>query len=302
MVNRKKILEFLTMIYWNKLSRWDSIDTSHLKTTVNRMLDNQINLEPDKKEEYQELFSIIEKFHDMMSDSEIRKYILETGISKQDFMFQYAEELLGDDKRTYNMSSLFDPHHIMSCDENQIGIGNKKIRYLTKNCQEHIFFDDKGKKITIQEIGKLYFTHWNGLQDDVSQYKILRQIDGEQDLYEAAEVFSNIRFIHMDDPQYRQAVFYELLGKNNREFSNAGGYIGEIADIPVGAEQTEIGSEGMINQDYYYRINEKYALKYDKTVATAAMIYEQEKKKLVKFRNKAEDQEKLSPASGGEER
>ena len=252
-----------------------TLDLERLYSGYERLILNQINISPETEAECNELIQILKRSYRMFKDPEVVDILIKNNITYKQFISKYGEKLLGDNKRKYDMSDRFE--------ETLIGYQNKerKISYIQKEGMEHIYFDGNGKKVTIQEIGRLIFKEWNGLKSSLSEYKITRQLNGQT--YQRDNVFSNIRIIMMDHPEYREAVLGELLSRNNIELSKAGGYVGQIEDVTIGDREFKEGSEITADNDYFYKVSPNYMLAYHSAELTAAMIMKnarKEKRKL----------------------
>lgn len=233
------------------------------------LVENQIKKDPTRKDECEELLNILEKAYRTFSDAEMVDIILKNNVTDKQFILRYGEKILGDNKRKYDMSDKFNPSLISLQDKRG---GKRQVGYQAKEGKEYTYLDAEGKKVSIQGIGRLVFRHWNGLGDELSKYKITRQLNG--DIYQVNEVISNIIIAQMDNPKYREAVLEELLSRNNIQLSKAGGYIGEIENVTIKDKDFTEGSERTISGDDYYRINQDYMLAYHAEAVTAAMLQE----------------------------
>lgn len=241
------------------------------------LIRNQIKSTPEREEECQELLEILDRTHRMFADPEVVEIIIHNNVTEQQFIAKYGERLLGDNKRKYDMSDKFNPHLIDYQDARK---QKRKTLYVPREGKEDIYLNSEGREISIQEIGKLYFEEWNGVKNNVSKYRVMKQIG--KGTYQEVEVFSNIRRIMMENPEYREAVLGELLSKNNIELSKTGGYIGEIEEASKEDKRDRIGSEKVVAGDYYYKVSPNYMLTYHSAEMAAVMIKEEKKQRVGK--------------------
>lgn len=232
------------------------------------LVENQIKSTPEREQECNELLQILERSYRMFSNPEVENIILKNNVSAKQFISKYGEKLLGNNKRKYDMSDRFNPDLIAYQDK---GKQIKGIQYVPKEGREYIYLDSEGKEISIQEIGRLHFKEWNGIGNGVSKYRVMRRFG--QDVYQENEIFSNIRIVMMEDPEYREAVLEELLSRNNIQLSKTGGYVGEITELPT-SEGMKTGSEKVVAGDYFYKVSPRYALTYHSEDIAAAMIFD----------------------------
>lgn len=253
-------------------------DLNKLYEGYKKLLENQIKSTPEKEEECKKLLEILEKTYKIFSDQEMTDIIIKNNITHKQFISKYGEkilgeELLGDNNRKYDISDKFNPNLIAYEDKEK---QTRKVEFVPRKGVEHVYIDNIGKQVSIQEIGKLYFKEWNGLNSDISKYRVMKQI--EKNNYEIYEVFSNIKIIMMENPEYRAAVLDELLSKKNIQLSKAGGYVGEIVDAIKTNNDNKMNNGKSTKNDEYYLINSKYAIAYHLEEIAATMIYEMNQK------------------------
>lgn len=293
MINREVLLKNLMNLYFGRLANWDPEKGRELFEVMSKILEHEVQLDYQKQKgnkteheirsDYAEFFLIIQRFHNLMSDPEVRSQIVSKGVTKKtktDFINTYSEILFSDHRRNYDMSELFDDKNIQTVRQGEVGIDGKRIVYQPRTGLVNSYQDHDGGEVSIQQVGELDYVNANlgMIRDSLTHYKVSKRLE-DTTVYEE-EVFSNIKIIEMQDEGYREAVLQELLGRDNREFSNAGGYVGEIVKIPVGHENIKIDSEVMISGEYYYRINDRYMIKYVPAAVTAAVSYQKEKEKM----------------------
>lgn len=253
------------------------------------LLSNQLKMTKGRAKEIEECNAILDKTYKMFSNPEIRKILIDSKAKEADVLEKYGEKILGDNKRTYDMSSMYNKSLIGTINTQS---GEKSnMRYISKESnsgpvnREYKFIDNNGNKVSISCIGELHYRTAFGVAKDVCKYRINRQIDDSA--FTTDEVFGNISIVDMDNPEYRDAVFSELLGENNMSLSNAGGYIGMISrsnnKLARGEQETVAGI-------YTYRINDKYCIEYDSEDLSAVMLYQKELQERNKNNKKREEE------------
>lgn len=253
-------------------------------------IEKKIKEEPEKADYYNKMYEVAQKFFDLMNDPRVRDDIIKSNMKTPEFIKLYKEEILGKYKRQYDMSGLFRETYIKKADNTSQREMGKKLEYVPNSYKRCCYKDKKGNKVTIEPIGKLYIKYWNGLETHVFKYRIQKQLQGNKYLID--EVYSNISIFDMDDPEYREAVLQELLSDNNISLSNSGGYIGEISETPEQLKGNNANGEDekMVVGSYFYKINDRYSLKYDPEDLSSVMIYEKERAKEMQERKNREQQ------------
>lgn len=237
-----------------------------------KSIQEKIKKDPDNKEYYYKMFDIADKFYEFISLPEVRNAIISGKLDASEFDSMYKEQILGDEKRTYDMSSMFREDYLMKSDNSQTGELGRKLLFMPQKGTSHIYKDAKGNEIIIEEIGVLHMQQWNGVRSHVNKYRVQKQADnGSVDI---KEVYSCISIFDMEDPKYQRAVLEELLSQNNIMLSNASGYIGEISDTPESMKGKEGKHEKMIDGMYYYKVNDEYSLRYDGADLSAVVLHE----------------------------
>lgn len=272
----QEFFHLLTQLYLGQMKRETFYtDNNHINiyNEAVKLIQNKARENPENAENYAKLLEIADRFYDLVTDTTIREEIIEKDIKIPEFMHLYKERILGDKKRKYDMSDMFRQDYISATVDRITGQKNRNVVYIPQRSPQHTYQNKAGQTVIIEEIGSLHMEEWNGVASSISKYRIQRQIGEEQ--YAVDEIYSNIRIIDMDNPQYREAVFNELLGENNVTLSNTSGYVGEIVEVPVELSKERIGTEKTVGGDtYFYKINDKYALKYEGKDISAVMIYE----------------------------
>lgn len=183
---------------------------------------------------------------------------------------EYAEIILGDHKRKYDMSDKYCDNMIV---EGSLKLLPPRIDELTSIVHDNI----RNVDVNIYHSGTLMYSTAFISNESVEQYTITMPLeDGTKKEY---IVYSNIDVDKLDvDRDYNQAVFKELLSKNNLELSNAGGYIGMI-DAANTVYKPEINVGEQIDSGYgtyRYRVSQKYHLIFDFELVTAVTMYTRE--------------------------
>ena len=188
----------------------------------------------------------------------------------QQLASKLAEIVFGDGKRTYNMSSLSVPGMIAK---------DKPITHSKENGPVIPLTDLLGTPLSLRCIGRLHY-YVGPVEDNyIYEYEVTRQI--AEDVFEIDKVFADIddaklEKSHPEYLEYSDVVANTLLTRNNIEFSQTNGYIGEISKqrtLEVNTEYRESGS-------YTFQASPNYALIFDCERIEAIQTYrEQEKNK-----------------------
>ena len=243
-----------------------------------RLLENQLKVSPEKAEQIEEFQEVLDNTYNMFSNSKVKEKIMNSELTKDEILEKYSERILGDNKRTYDMSMLFN--------ENLIGTSNtqngkdRNIYYRpirndrNGETNRHEFVDYEGRRIILESIGELYYKTAFGVEKGIDQYRVSKQVNGNS--FISNEIFASISIIDMSNPKYRDAVLSELLGDKNIDLSNAGGYVGTISRR---TSSLKSGQEEINSGLYTYKINDKYCIEYDAEDVTAATLYQRKKEK-----------------------
>lgn len=233
-----------------------------------KLLDNQIKQTPECEADCRACMEMLDRAVIIFSDIGVRQMIIENNVTARQFISKFGEKILGDNKRKYDMSDRFREDMISYRGENST---NKDIQYVPrKESSEFVFDDMEGNELSIMPIGELHYKAWNGLRNQITKYRITRKI--EEGLYTTYEVYTNISIARMEDLEYREVVLNELLGQNNIELSNAGGYIGRIIRSNRVGSNFKVGEQKEIAGDYFYKINKDYMILYDSEELAATVL------------------------------
>ena len=234
-----------------------------------RLLASDEEKNPENRDFIQEKRKIIERFYKLMKDPTVISDIKNKRILKKDFLSKYANLILGKDLRKYDMSDLYNSSLIAS-NKRIPSMKNIKANLRRDNRVTHRFTDNNGNNFSITKIGELNYQEFTGLDTGISIYEIEQSSKGDETLAKRI-IYSNINIQQMDDEEYRNLVLHELLGTDNLDKSNCGGYVGEILRRPRKNEQDTLFSESRNSSEYTYRLTDKYVLSFDATAVTASM-------------------------------
>lgn len=280
---RKKFADMMVKLLIEKINK-QKPERDKMYEAFEKLIVNQKNITPERLGICDQKQEILDRIHTIFDDSDIQKIILDNKITWKQFMSLYGEKILGDSKRQYDMSGRFN---------NELNETGASVYAEVKDGKLYKYVDQKNNEIDIQEVGILTYKEWNGIIAQINKYRVLQKISKDEKI--EREVFTNINMLQMDDPKYRSAVLSELLSYNNIEFSNAGGYIGEIRNVPDGSNDFEIESERENSRNYEFRVNEKYMLTYDSADLDAVMRYRS--RKMQRDRSSKDGQKSISSDS-----
>ena len=290
-VDVERVLDFAVRAFYGSKPTNMELTYNNIKTAI----------ENDKKkgnigeEELIKRVRVLDKVYKMFSDERFRKDIIDYKITQEQFISKYGEQILGDNKRTYNMSTLRDDGRIGTYKD-----GDKKIKYNEVDGKEIEFLDMEGKKVIIQRVGELRFDETYVEGREVSKYKVVRQIDDNK--YYIDYVFSNIILPEMQvNEEYKRVVLEELLSQSNIKFSKAGGYVGSISKMTEKYRSHDIGEEWKDSEYYVYRASKNYALVGNVEDATAVMLYQEAEAKANRENIGGEKHENKNTASNVKE-
>lgn len=289
--NKKQFLDNVIQTFFRKMQTGQQGIDRQYNGYVG-LIENQIKKDGIISEKCQIMRDILDKSYRLFSDEEFRRIVTENNLTSKQLVAQYEEDILGDNKRKYNMSDMFNESYIAKFDNPKMGSFGRKVIYKPEICKKHQFIDSKGYQVIIEEIGSLYMEQWSGLKTSIPKYRIQRQV-GEKE-WATSEIYSHIIIFDMDNPDYRSAVLEELLSERNITLSKANGYVGEIEQTQSTMRGKNAESESMISDMYFYKINDKYSLKYEPADLSAVILYEQYQKarsseKIVPMRRKSQN-------------
>lgn len=197
------------------------------------------------------------------------------GFSPRKISTDFEEEILGTQKRHYDMSHKYDKGMIAT---KTLADGTQKemvgLKPLDELCS--IFYDEYGREFIIQPTGRLMYQSGVSDFDYMTEYTIEIPISNTRKK-EFKGIFTNIDLnLLTEDKKYAEAVFGELLSKNTLEHTNAGGYIGQI--VPSRSIPQHQENDDEESGFYTYQVNDTHALSVDLVAATAAKIWKDRQK------------------------
>ena len=187
-----------------------------------------------------------------------------------------SEKVLGDKKRTYNMSNRYSKKIITpdSTSYTALNVSGKNPEEREKRLPSRTKKDMHGNTIKIQYLGILTYSTASVPNESINKYRITKI--SANDEISTYEVYSNIDLNKLDvDLDYCDAIMNELLSTNNIELSNAKGYIGQVENTTFYEKQLQVGQQ--LNDDYgfyRYQISKNYALFYDSQDLSAVIDFE----------------------------
>ena len=236
---RRKILE-------NCLTLFTDIKLKKEVDAERDLLKKEINVAENRTGDYER----------RPTDNELTKRLLSV----------FSEKIFGDNKRKYDMSSKYKEGYIqdMKTPDGSTLMCVDVVPVIGTHYSSWSIQDEYGRIISINLIGKLHYLNGFKTWKYLNQYRVSIFKDEKLDDDEYI-VYSNINLSQMDsDPRYANAVFREILSKNNIELSNSSGYIGEIVKSEEAPKKLEVEQEWDSEGDFYqYQISPQYALIYN---------------------------------------
>ena len=244
-------------------------------------------------ENFDRVDKVIDSYEAMIKEKGIINEIKTSGMSQKEFLEAHREAILGDHKRKYNMSDLYNETLIKKANK----WTDRKRVMLNPNDfgVEYHYLDSTGKKITITDLGSLEYQEWNDIRYSLNLYRVQRK--SESGLDYDCKVLSNIIIPEMSQDEYKNAVLNELLSENNISLSNCGGYIGEIIRKPKEDTLDIVGGEKQDENSYEYRVNNSYVLAYDATAVSAAIDFKRNEDRITENIAKANKQKQQEQKS-----
>lgn len=242
---------------------------------IRKLIENQYSTPEDRSE----MYKIIERFCERLATIDPAQD--RSNEEVKDLLKSYKEEILGDKKREYDMSSLINPKLIASVNNDK---KVEDIKYKPKSSEinlnaneiknEVTLINSHQEKVTVKPIGTLYYKEGT-IENDVTHYEVTF---GEGDSKRSYQVFSEINFNKLTNEggEYKELVTEDLLSENNINLSNAGNYIGTIRYNPISPNNLR-GAEQKDTNGYSYQAGVSYELYYDAAALTAATCYTRRK-------------------------
>ena len=262
----ESLINQMLLVYVRNIRAGKKIDLNNTYEWIEKGINNDERKNPGQEKKYNRLHQIATSFYNLISNPDIIDEIKNTDIKDQEFVDKYKEQILGDKKRQYDMSSLYDSSSIASTHDRK----KRKEAFVPSGEKiEFEFLDENNNAVRVIKLGDMMYEEWNGTRTNMSMYRVQREIEKGQFLENL--VYTNIIIPKMSEPEYRKAVLNELLSTNNINLSNCGGYIGEILESPKHDENELNYTERRTATNYQYRLSDKYILDYDATAVTAAI-------------------------------
>ena len=270
---REDVIKFIKLMisrFFERIQNRENPNIRRLYVEINTSLVREIEkVQKNKSFEedmYREKENTLEKLYKLLESPEIINEIRSKSISQELFFIKYAEDILGKNKRSYDMSDLYNSDLI-------VGLTKKKVGYKTfPSTTEYEFKDLKGRIIRITPIGELAYETITGVRSSLVKYRIQRETS-KGDISEVT-VFSEIAINMMQDDDYREAILNELLSANNIALSNCRGYIGKIENRAGEDKQDMDCKEKRDLHSYSYRINARNVLVFDSEDVSAVIDYQ----------------------------
>lgn len=270
---REDVIKFIKLMisrFFERIQNRENPNIRRLYVEINTSLVREIEkVQKNKSFEedmYREKENTLEKLYRLLESPEIINEIRSKSISQELFFIKYAEDILGKNKRSYDMSDLYNSDLI-------VGLTKKKVGYKTfPSTTEYEFKDLKGRIIRITPKGELAYESITGVRSSLVKYRIQRET-GEGKFSEFI-VFSEIAINMMQDDAYREAILNELLSANNIALSNCRGYIGKIENRAGEDKQDMDCTEKRDLHSYSYRVNGKNVLVFNSEDVSAVIDYQ----------------------------
>lgn len=253
-------------------------------------MENMRNMISNKftPEQIEDTLDMMKKFYEFVGESDINREI-EAGNVSTDYLIELFERrFLKESKEGQRSEEISDEQLdgnkkstnsvIMGLKDDGIIARNErlqpKIEFSSKqDGVVHEFMGPEDKTISIQEIGRLNYTHSINMEDNITKYRItVRSASGQMT---ERDVYSNINQMKMSDGEYKRAVLEGLLSSHNLDDLSYDGYIGDIIKRAKAENEKE---DQVINGEFTHRISENYVLRYTAEDLTAVSMYEQKRK------------------------
>lgn len=219
-------------------------------------------------------------FSDPKTRGDIHSYVEKHGYKASHELISLVtkslnERLLGERKRKYDMSDLFDSENKfdlnnIDCSPIPNGKSSETLSYL-------------GTTFKIQELGILSYDTPSAKNEYMYKYGITkrRPNSSKEDYYEVFSPFIDIDLLNDKDAEYTEAILGELLSASNLKHTNANGYVGKVYQITTPNNNLEVGKEVQdeTSKIYKYQISQKYTLEFDPENLSAVMHYTRQQEK-----------------------
>ena len=244
-----------------EINELNQINSSNILSTENNDIINELRAINENRKN--ELKKLKEEYESLVNEQKILQENYPNGkwtAKAAKIMEDYLESKPSDDE---NIRIQLTNFYLIYANNRQ------KAIEITTPMRDDIIKYKKGALYAAEAL----FSEGSDKRRDRQAYEIIKKFpSGEEKSY---TIFSNILISKMDEEEYRECVFNELLSDKNIALSNASGYIGQISDADD--ESIEIGKESIGRENYLYRINKKYALEFDAADLSAVILYERRK-------------------------
>lgn len=261
----EKLINLMTETYYGRMKNLTVENVEEIYSNFVNLLQRDQKIITDGMKE--KMIEVSKMYMDFIKNPEIFALLKSSSISKKELKERFIRGWLGLQERKYDMSDLYNKDLILKNDKLP---NHKHVSIRTRqSAVKHCYLDEKGRRVVISDIGRLYYTEWNGSDNYLTLYKIEKENEAGQ--ISEHMVISNIIISKMENIDYRDAVLNELLSEDNISKSMSAGYIGEIEPVDNESVEIAIGREKQNNQSYQYRINDKYKLHYEASAVSAAI-------------------------------
>ena len=316
-IERDFMENILSMTFFNLIQKDRHISQKKVEAiceSLKKLIDNERKKDSTNIETFETMNEMVDRVRYLLRDPNLKKEMEENGISNyREFADFYGSQIMGnivDESKIINLSQYGTQYYDIGeqinikipqkATENanavldlsnmkEIAVVEKakrvkrvgKIRYIDKRNsgranEGNIYKDKDGNEVKIKLLGYLEHKPSLGAEHTINEYLITRELPNNQ--YITAEVYSDVIAISkMGDPEYRDAVLSGLLSEKNILLSKrTGGYIGEIEEFKC----EDTADKDLMRQLFnYYKVNDKYDLKYEVESIVATLEKERQDKK-----------------------
>ena len=262
-------VKIITNSLYNMRKNLDSIKIQRIFSVFRDRIKTRKEKSGEYSDVYDRILKIMDSYENLLNDEGVLNEIIYSNISQKEFLEIHKEQILGDHKRKYDMSGLYNENLISRLNR---WSERKKVAFKPNDYGvSYTYQDNTGKTFTITDLGALNYEEWNTVQSSINAYRV-ECMSGKNKLFEH-KVLTQIVIPMMSNEKYKQAVLNELLSENNILLSNCGGYIGEIVEKPKVNFSDMVGTESQDINGYEYRVSDSYILYYDSTVVSASIDF-----------------------------
>lgn len=265
----RSLINFMITTCFTRMKNINFEKLDSMKEPFKKMLDNESKRHQGEEQKYAELMKIVDSFFEYIKDPKVLNRIASKELSRRDLEEMVLKDVLNMDKRKYDMRDLYRRDLISVSREDP---SKRNVNILTRpphKCPKHEYTNSEGKMVLINDLGSVQYEEWGGVKASLPVYLIRKEQDDGS--FSSKIVTSLIIISDMDDPEYRSAVLEELLSDENINKSNVGSYIGRIEKRRKQDPKDLPHTERQDLDEYTYRIDDNYVLKYDATELTAVI-------------------------------